>query len=382
MSALDKHQQSTQMIEELGENAIFQFSPPLVRFVEFILAHDIVLIFVRSGGLDNGYENSKWKTLEEPKSIFPLNKYHISVYQHDTLSITHFIIPKKFSKNVAISTVGLLLFGKWLEPLWGSKEFLKFIIVVNLLTSICVFVTAIALYYITRQESYLYTAFSGFHGVLSGFLVGMKQILPDQELSLFILKIKAKVYICNFQVDANSRCIDLSCHKLLHNGFCVLPSNFIIWHIYELDILTISDSSADTRGDTLDGSPMPGSDSVDAIRRRISSSLLYFLMPSSGVHNQILKTLEYSVLLSHRSRFPLALDSSRFHFNDKNNLRCTCVAFHHILGQDLHGKIWWDGDSVGRERGARALEQRLAAEKLSATGKLEGTSHEGAAENV
>lgn len=57
--------------------------------------------------------------------------------------------------QVAISTVGLLLFGKWLEPLWGSKEFLKFIIVVNLLTSICVFVTAIALYYITRQESYL-----------------------------------------------------------------------------------------------------------------------------------------------------------------------------------------------------------------------------------
>ncbi|RRT61988.1 hypothetical protein B296_00026084, partial [Ensete ventricosum] len=61
-----------------------------------------------------------------------------------------------------------------------------FIIVVNLFTSICVFVTAIALYYFTRQESYLYTPFSGFHGVLSGFLVGIKQILPDQELSLFV----------------------------------------------------------------------------------------------------------------------------------------------------------------------------------------------------
>lgn len=40
------------------------FSENLVSGQEFILAHDIVLIFVRSGGLDNGYENSKWKTLE------------------------------------------------------------------------------------------------------------------------------------------------------------------------------------------------------------------------------------------------------------------------------------------------------------------------------
>ena len=45
--------------------------------------------------------------------------------------------------------------GKFLEPVWGSKEFLKFIFVVNFLTYLCVFVTAIALYYITRLEIYL-----------------------------------------------------------------------------------------------------------------------------------------------------------------------------------------------------------------------------------
>lgn len=32
---------------------------------------------------------------------------------------------------------------------------------------------------------------SGFQGVLAGFLVGIKQIVPDQEL--YLLKIKAKV---------------------------------------------------------------------------------------------------------------------------------------------------------------------------------------------
>jgi hypothetical protein len=41
-----------------------------------------------------------------------------------------------------------------------------------------------------------YTPFSGFYGVLSGLLVGIKQLLPDQELNLFVLKIKAKV--CSF----------------------------------------------------------------------------------------------------------------------------------------------------------------------------------------
>ncbi|PAN49596.1 hypothetical protein PAHAL_9G458800 [Panicum hallii] len=94
--------------------------------------------------------------------------------------------------GVIVSIVGLLLFGKVLEPLWGAKELLKFIFIVNLSTSVCVFVTAIVLYYITQEESYLYTPLSGFYGVLSGLLVGIKQMLPDQELNLFVLKISAK----------------------------------------------------------------------------------------------------------------------------------------------------------------------------------------------
>jgi hypothetical protein len=33
---------------------------------------------------------------------------------------------------------------------------------------------------------------SGFHGVLAGFLVAVKQIMPDQEVP-FLLKLRAKV---------------------------------------------------------------------------------------------------------------------------------------------------------------------------------------------
>ncbi|VFQ92623.1 unnamed protein product [Cuscuta campestris] len=92
--------------------------------------------------------------------------------------------------GVVVSIIGLLFMGKLLEPIWGSREFLKFIFIVNFLTAVCVFITAISLYYITRMESYLYLPTSGFQGVLYGFLVGIKQIMPDEELSF--LKLKAK----------------------------------------------------------------------------------------------------------------------------------------------------------------------------------------------
>lgn len=51
-----------------------------------------------------------------------------------------------------------------------------------------------------------YMPISGFQGVLSGFLVGIKQIIPDQELSL--LKIKAKVWtLILFEVSFSSNII-------------------------------------------------------------------------------------------------------------------------------------------------------------------------------
>lgn len=40
-----------------------------------------------------------------------------------------------------------------------------------------------------------YTPLSGFHGVLAGFLVGIKQMVPDQELPWLKIKVKVKIYI-------------------------------------------------------------------------------------------------------------------------------------------------------------------------------------------
>ncbi|KAG1361798.1 rhomboid-like protein 19 [Cocos nucifera] len=275
--------------------------------------------------------------------IFPSAVNYVALIPARTIPFAWNLITAGYLEQslpgVVISTVGLLLFGKLLEPLWGSKEFLKFIIVVNFLTAVCVFLTAIALYYITRQESYLYTPLSGFHGVLSGYLVGTKQIIPDQEFSVvFLLKIKAKwmptivalvsVAISFFTVESVSFVptilfgIYMSWiylryfQKKPETGLKGDPSDEFSFSSFFPELLQPildpiaslfhrafcgrSETYSETRGDTL--TPLPGSDPIEASRRR--------------------------------------------------------------------------------ERGARALEQRLVAEKLAVTGTIEVTSREKDAENV
>jgi hypothetical protein len=91
------------------------------------------------------------------------------------------------------SSLGLLFCGKDIEPVWGRKEFLKFIILVNSICGVLAFCFAIGLYYVTGKESFLVTPLSGFHGCLAGFLVALKQLLPNLELPMcFFWKIKAK----------------------------------------------------------------------------------------------------------------------------------------------------------------------------------------------
>ncbi|XP_044507517.1 rhomboid-like protein 19 [Mangifera indica] len=206
--------------------------------------------------------------------------------------------------GVVVSTLGLLFMGKLLEPVWGSKEFLKFIFIVNFLTSLCVFTTAIALYYITKEENYLYMPVSGFHGVLAGFLVGIKQIIPEQEL--YLLKLKAKwlpslmlllsIIISFFTAESAAYLPALIFGT--HMGWIYLrymqgkpetkfrgdPSDdfafssffpeFVrpvinpIASIFHRMLCGRSEGSSDGHGYTLGDAPLPGSDPIEATRRR------------------------------------------------------------------------------------------------------------------
>lgn len=206
--------------------------------------------------------------------------------------------------GVLSSTIGLLFIGKLLEPIWGSREFLKFIFIVNFLTSVCVFITAISLYYVTMQENYLYLPLSGFSGVLSGLLVGVKQIIPDQELSP--LKIKAKwlpsimlllAIVMSFFISEPSAYLPILIfgtyigwiylryfQRKQETGFKGDPSDefsfstffpeFLrpvidpIASIFDRMLCGRSEASIDGRGYTVGSTPLPGSDPIEATRRR------------------------------------------------------------------------------------------------------------------
>ncbi|XP_073274021.1 rhomboid-like protein 19 [Primulina huaijiensis] len=241
--------------------------------------------------------------------------------------------------GVVISTIGLLFIGKLLEPIWGSREFLKFIFAVNFLTSVCVFITAISLYYITREESYLYIPISGFQGVLSGFLVGIKQIMPDQELPW--LKLKAKwlpslallvaVVVSFFTVESAS-----SLPTLIFGTYI----GWIYLRYWQRN------TEMKRRGDSSDDFAF-------------STFFPEFLRP---VINPVAAIFE-RMLCGRRSE---TSEESR--------------------GYALGGSSFPGSDPIEasrrRERGARALEERLGSERLAATGTTEGKRNEDATENV
>nr|CAB3495889.1 unnamed protein product [Digitaria exilis] len=232
--------------------------------------------------------------------------------------------------GVIVSIIGLLLFGKVLEPLWGAKELLKFIFIVNLSTSACVFVTAIVLYYITKEESYLYTPLSGFYGVLSGLLVGIKQILPDQELNLFVFKISAK------WIPSIVAFVSVAVSLFLKESMAYLP--IILFGIYVSWVY------------------------LRYFQRRLEV----------GLKGDPSDEFSFSSFFPGFLRSVLNPIGSIFH-----KLFCGRSARSEGTGQTLDGSQIPASGTIEanrrRERGQRALEQRLA-EKLAAVRNVEGTA--------
>ncbi|KAF4361878.1 hypothetical protein G4B88_009250 [Cannabis sativa] len=180
--------------------------------------------------------------------------------------------------GVVLSTIGLLFIGKLLEPVWGSRGI--------------------------PQENYLYNPLSGFHGILSGFLVGIKQIIPDQEIPL--LKLKAKwlpslsvllsIVICFLASESSTALPTLIFgtymswiylrywQKKPETKLKGDPSDDFAFSTFFPDFLrpvidpiaTIfhrmlcgrSEAADNAQGYTVGGNPLPGSDPIEASRRR------------------------------------------------------------------------------------------------------------------
>jgi len=99
--------------------------------------------------------------------------------------------------KVLLEVVSVLLLARIIEPIYGSTEFLKLVLLVDFFPCLMTFIMAYCVFLAApgRLANVLYTRFSGFHGVIAGLLVAVKQIMPDQEVKIFgAVKLRARYF--------------------------------------------------------------------------------------------------------------------------------------------------------------------------------------------
>ncbi|KXZ48357.1 hypothetical protein GPECTOR_28g764 [Gonium pectorale] len=95
---------------------------------------------------------------------------------------------------LGVEVLAVLLLTRLVEPVYGSKEFLKFLFVVDVGVNICVLCCVYILFALGKDTGdILYLKFTGFHGMLAGLVVAVKQVMPEHEARLFgVVKITFK----------------------------------------------------------------------------------------------------------------------------------------------------------------------------------------------
>ncbi|XP_065829897.1 transmembrane protein 115-like [Oscarella lobularis] len=96
--------------------------------------------------------------------------------------------------NVLVDIIVTIMAAQMLEPLWTSREFLKFIMIANAGASVLTALFFVVLYIVTRSDRLLFSSFHGYLGVVAGFLVACKQAMPDYLLgTASLIKIKIQL---------------------------------------------------------------------------------------------------------------------------------------------------------------------------------------------
>lgn len=95
-----------------------------------------------------------------------------------------------------INLFSILYFGSYLESIWGTKEFMKFIFIINTCSTLATYFLILFQCLLFNEKCipiWIYGTW-GFSGIIGGFTVAMKQLIPEQEIYLlFFIPIRAKV---------------------------------------------------------------------------------------------------------------------------------------------------------------------------------------------
>jgi membrane associated rhomboid family serine protease len=84
--------------------------------------------------------------------------------------------------NVLVDVILTAMAAQMLEPLWTSKELLIFVCIVGLASSVVTAFIIVLLYIPLRRDSLLFSSFHGFVGILAGYSVAFKQVMPDHSV--------------------------------------------------------------------------------------------------------------------------------------------------------------------------------------------------------
>lgn len=88
-----------------------------------------------------------------------------------------------------------MFFGRYLEPLWGKQELLRFVLIVNAFSGLFTFLTVTFMYLLFKSEELLVTPFCSFSGAIVGFAVALKQLIPETELRVAgVVPLRAKFF--------------------------------------------------------------------------------------------------------------------------------------------------------------------------------------------
>lgn len=80
--------------------------------------------------------------------------------------------------SLLLSVMALLCGARLLQPVWGEHEYIRFLVITNVLQGCMTWVGMISLYILFREEHFLFARLGGLSGAVAGLAVALRQRAP------------------------------------------------------------------------------------------------------------------------------------------------------------------------------------------------------------
>ena len=120
--------------------------------------------------------------------VLPFSATYLALVPEKTIPCVWNVFTSGFYEmnifGLAVDAVGVMYLGRLLEPIWGTREFVNFVVVVQTCVGVAAFVTMYILYVATASQFYLFAKFSGFSRRTRRAMVALRQQLPEERVPL------------------------------------------------------------------------------------------------------------------------------------------------------------------------------------------------------